>query len=154
MIAREETIAAISSMMSIVGLSNTNIGQSITQPLIESGEILRISNEIVQPYYREKSQRTLGFVADAFNDGLPYRVHRSEGAFFLWMWFPEMPISSRELYERLKQRDVLVISGDYFFYGLDEDWDHRNECIRVSFTMDDNVVRDGLQVIADEVGQL
>ena len=122
--------------------------------MIESGEILKISNEVVQPFYREKSLRTQTAVAELFRQDLPYRVHVSEGAFFLWMWFEGLPITSRELYQRLKARDVLVVPGNYFFFG-DEDpgWRHRDECIRVSFTQEDDVVAAGLKIIAEEVGK-
>ena len=151
-VADPETIRGISSMTSIVGLSNTNIGQAITLPMIESGEILKVSNEIVRPYYEQKSAHAQRMVSEFFPDNVSYRVHRSEGAFFLWMWFPDLPITSRELYERLKLRDVLVVPGNYFFFG-DEDgvWEHRNQCIRVSFTMDEATVADGIRIIADEV---
>ncbi|MCL4168584.1 UNVERIFIED_CONTAM: hypothetical protein GTU68_038742 [Idotea baltica] len=153
-VARDEVIRSMSSMMSIVGLANTNIGQAITRPLIQSGEILKLSQEVIQPFYREKSLRTQQVVAEVFDDALPYRVHRSEGAFFLWMWFEGLPITSRELYQRLKARDVLVVPGSYFFFGVDESpWPHRDECIRVSFTMPDEVVADGLKIIAQEVAR-
>jgi hypothetical protein len=49
-----EIIRALGSMSAIVGLSNPNIGQQITLPLIESGEILRLSREVVRPFYQEK----------------------------------------------------------------------------------------------------
>jgi valine--pyruvate aminotransferase len=154
-VAREETIQSLSSMTSIVGLANTNVGQEIVKPLVESGEILRLSNEIVQPFYRQKSQQAQDWVNEFFDDDLPYRVHRSEGAFFLWMWFEGLPISSRELYERLKKRDVLVVPGNFFFFGIDdENWRHRNECLRVSFTMPAEIVRDGFRVIAEEVAKV
>jgi len=153
-VAREDLIRSISSMTSIVGLANTNVGQTIAKPLIESGEILRLSNDVVQPYYREKSQQAQAWVREFFDDSLNYRVHRSEGAFFLWMWFEGLPITSRELYERLKQRDVLVVPGNYFFFGVDdESWPHRDECLRVTFTMPENVVREGYRVIAEEVAK-
>lgn len=153
-IARESVIKAIASMTSIIGLANTNVGQALVTPLIQSGEILRLSNDIVQPFYRQKSQRAQEFVKEFFDDTLPYRVHRSEGAFFLWMWFAELPISSRQLYERLKQRNVLVVPGDYFFFGIEEDdWRHRDECLRISFAMPDEIVRDGFRVIAEEVAK-
>lgn len=151
-VAREEVIRWISSLTSIVGLSNPNIGQAVMRPLVESGEILRLSNEVVQPFYREKSRQAQEWLREAMDDGLPYRVHRSEGALFLWLWFEGLPITSRQLYERLKARDVLVVPGSYFFFGLDDDdWRHRDECLRVSFTMPGQVVRDGLRVIAEEV---
>lgn len=151
-VARPEIVEAVSSMTSIAGLANTNTGQAITTPLIENGEILRLSNEVVQPYYRNKSQQAQRFVAEFFDDSLPYRIHVSEGAFFLWMWFEGLPITSRELYERLKRRDVLVVPGNYFFFGVDDQpWPHRDECLRVTFTMPEPIVRDGYRVIAEEV---
>jgi valine--pyruvate aminotransferase len=147
-----EIIRAMSSMNAITGLSNTNIGQQITLPLLESGEILRLSREVVRPFYQEKCQRALAAVAEAFREDFPWRVHRAEGALFLWLWFPGLPVSSAELYERLKRRGVLVIPGHYFFFGLDDrDWRHRQECVRLSYAMDEQVVHDGLRILAEEV---
>lgn len=151
-ITTPKLIRSLTSMTSIVGLSNTNIGQAIMSPLIESGEILRLSDEVVQPFYREKSRQALAWVDEFFDDTLPYHIHRSEGALFLWMWFEDLPITSRELYERLKKRDVLVVPGNYFFFGIDDDdWRHRDECIRVTFTMPEEDVREGIRIIGDEV---
>jgi len=153
-VAREDVIKALSSMTSIVGLANSNAGQAILGPLVESGEVLRLANEVVQPFYREKSRQAREWVREFFDDSLSYYVHRSEGALFLWMWFEGLPISSRELYERLKARKVLVVPGDYFFFGIGDDpWRHRDECIRVTFTMAEEVVREGFRMIAQEVAK-
>jgi valine--pyruvate aminotransferase len=147
-----EIIRAVSSMSAIVGLSNPNIGQQIMLPLIESGEVLRLSREVVRPFYQEKRDLALKAAAEAFGDDIEWAVHRSEGALFLWFWFPGLRINSKELYERLKKRGVLIIPGQYFFYGLDDPaWKHRDECIRVSYAMDEAAVRDGLCIIAEEV---
>lgn len=151
-IAREEIAAAVSSMSAIVGLANGNVGQQIMQPLVESGEILKLSNEVVKPFYVEKSRQARAWVEEAFDPELPYRVHLSEGALFLWLWFEDLPITTAELYERLKKRGVLVVSGHYFFFGLeDESWQHRQECIRMTYTMDERTVQGGIQIIAEEV---
>ena len=153
-VAREELIKGLSSMTSIVGLSNTNAGQAIIGPLVENGEVLRLSNEVVQPFYRAKSKQAAEFVEEFFDPDLPYRLHKSEGALFFWLWFEDLPISSRELYERLKARDVLVVPGNYFFFGIaDDDWRHRHECLRVTFTMPEETVRDGFRIIAEEVAK-
>lgn len=147
-----EIIRALGSMSAIAGLSNPNIGQQITLPLIKSGEILKLSREVVKPFYQEKCSRARQAAEEAFGDDFDWFMHRSEGALFLWFWFPGLPITSKELYERLKQREVLVIPGHYFFFGHDdESWSHRHECIRVSYAMDEAVVRDGLRIIAEEV---
>jgi len=154
-IANEKIAAAVSSMSAIVGRANGNIGQAIMEPLIRSGEILKLSSEVVRPYYVEKSRQARAWVDEEFDAALPYRVHLSEGALFLWLWFEDMPISSRELYERLKKREVLIVSGHYFFFG-DHDvdaWQHRHECIRMTFTMDERTVHEGIKIIAEEVAR-
>lgn len=149
-----EIIRALGSMSAIAGLSNPNIGQQITLPLIKSGEILQLSREVVRPFYQEKCRLARAAAEEAFGDDFEWFMHRSEGALFLWFWFPGLPISSKELYERLKKREVLVIPGHYFFFGHDDaDWKHRHECIRVSYAMDEAIVRDGLRIIAEEVRQ-
>lgn len=152
-VAEEGIVRALSSMTSIVGLANTNVGQAIVKPLVESGEILELARDVTRPFYEEKCAQARAFVEEYFPPDLDYYVHRSEGALFLWLWFPGLPVTTKELYERLKARDVLVVPGEYFFYGLDEDWPHRNECIRVTYTMPREVVREGFRIIAEEVAR-
>ena len=152
-IANAQVAAAIANMSAIVGLANPNIGQAIVRPMLESGEILTLSNEVVRPYYIEKSQFAQHCVKETFGDRFRYYVHRSEGALFLWLWFPDLSIKSKDLYERLKKRGVLIISGHYFFFGLDDsiDWPHRHECLRMTFTMSAEVVAEGIRIIGEEV---
>ncbi len=150
-----EIIRALSSMTAITGLSNPSIGQQITLPLIRSGEILDFSRDVIRPFYEEKSRFAQAAAKEAFGEKFPWMMHRSEGALFIWLWFPGLPISSAELYGRLKKREVLVIPGHHFFFGCDlENWPHSQECIRVSFAMDGATVRDGLAIIAEEVGKV
>ena len=148
-VAQSEIIQAIASMTAIVGLANCSIGQAIVLPLVESGEILRLAREVVGPFYKRKSELAQNWIAEYFNDSLDYHVHVSEGALFLWLWFRGMRISAETLYNRLKERGVLVVPGHYF--GVSEDWRHGHECIRLSFAMDEAVVREGIAILAEEV---
>lgn len=151
-VADAPIIRHVAALTSIVGLANNNIGQAIAGPLVESGELLRISDQLIRPFYLQKSAETQAMVREHFGASFPYRIHRSEGAFFLWLWFPELPISSRELYQRLKQRGVLVIPGDYFFYGLPpsgDAWPHRRQCLRVTFSQSTETVARGLGIMAE-----
>jgi valine--pyruvate aminotransferase len=155
-VADPEITAAVAAMSSVIGLSNPTVGQAIATPMIESGEILKLSNETVMPFYRDKSRQALAMVAESFGEDFEYYVHRSEGALFLWLWFPGLPVTTMELYRRLKERGVLVVPGGYFFFGLEENagdapWRHRDECVRMTFTMPEEVVRDGIRVIGEEV---
>ena len=149
-VASEEIIEAVASMNSVLSLAVPSVGAVLLHELVRSGRILEISQNIIQPFYARKVSDALAWVHEYF-EGTRYRVHRPEGALFLWLWFPDLPISSAELYRRLKARDVLVLSGHHFFPGLDEDWQHRDECIRVTYSQDSASVRKGISIIADEV---
>ncbi len=70
---------------------------------------------------------------------------------FFWLWFKDLPISSEELYQRLKKRGVLVVAGHHFFVGLDEDWAHKDECLRVTYSQSQEIVAQGIDIIAQEV---
>jgi valine--pyruvate aminotransferase len=83
--------------------------------------------------------------------GLPLVIHSPEGAFFLWLWFPGLPISSEELYRRLKQRNVLVLSGHHFFPGVQQDDPHQHECLRLSCAQPLASVQAGIAILAEEV---
>ena len=126
------------------------MGAAIVKSLFRSGEIISLARDIIKPFYREKAQAVLEQVFEEL-DGLDFHVHKPEGAFFLWLWFPELPITDGELYERLKKRGVLVVPGNYFFPGLKETWPHKNECIRINYSQDSQTVTAGIKIIAEEV---
>ena len=149
-VASEEIIDALASMNSVLSLAVPSVGAVLLHELVESGRILEISRDTIQPYYKAKVEAALEWVHESFA-GTDYRVHRAEGALFLWLWFPGLPISSNELYKRLKARDVLVLSGHHFFPGLDEEWQHRDECIRLTYSQDPESVRKGISIVAEEV---
>lgn len=149
-IGPEEIVEAVGSANAIMSLATGTFGQLMAEPLIESGEILSLSNDVIRPFYLEKSRRTLEWIDELFADGVDYSVHESEGAFFLWLWFKNLPVTTYELYTRLKARNVFVVPGRYFFFGLDEPWDHADECIRLNYAMPDAEVRRGLEIIAEE----
>jgi valine--pyruvate aminotransferase len=44
-----------------------------------------------------------------------------------------------------------VLSGHHFFPGLDEPWQHRDECLRISCSQAPDSVRAGIRLVADEV---
>ena len=46
---------------------------------------------------------------------------------------------------------MLIIPGHYFFPGLADEWKHKHECIRVTYSQSDDVVEQGIAIIAEEV---
>ena len=149
-IAQEEIIRIVSRMTSVFSLAPGGVGPGLALDLVSSGEITRISREVIRPFYESKVKRAVVQLQEEMS-GVPFSIHKPEGALFLWLWFEDLPITSRELYERLKERGVLVVSGHYFFPGLDAPWKHKDECIRVTYAQDDKVVEKGLSIIAEEV---
>lgn len=152
-IADKPVVELIRNMNAIVNLAPPNFGAMITKDLISSGEILRLSELLIKPYYQTKVEHAVNVLRKEL-ESIEYYIHKPEGAIFLWLWFPTLPISSNELYERLKERNVLVISGSYFFPGLTEDWDHAHQCLRITYSMDEKVVEEGIKIIAQELKTL
>lgn len=152
-IARPEIIRALANLNGILNLAPSGFGATLALELVRSGEIIRVSREIIEPYYRARMEQALGWLREELA-GLPYRVHKPEGALFLWLWVKELPISSRELYVRLKRRNVLVIAGEYFFPGLAEEWPHRHECIRITYSQEPEAVQRGIRIIGEELRRL
>ncbi|SHO50531.1 valine--pyruvate transaminase [Desulfopila aestuarii] len=149
-VARPEITRALASMNAIMSLSPGSFGAVLAEGLVKSGDIIEISRRLIRPFYQQKMERALAVVRREFA-GVPWRVHKPEGAMFLWLWFEEMPITSHELYERLKRRGVLVVSGHYFYPGIQDEWRHRDECIRATYSQNDDDVARGLAIIAEEV---
>ncbi len=152
-VASREIIKTISGINAVLNLAPSSFGAMLTTGLLKDGRILKLSREIIKPFYRKKMESAMAAVAEFFQ-GIDYRVHIPEGSMFLWFWFKDLPVSSRELYLRLKEKKVLVVSGDYFFPGLEPGWSHVDECIRVTYSQDDSDVRQGLKIISEEVRRL
>ncbi len=150
-IAREEIASAISEINGVMSLAPGGIGARMAMDMVRSGEIMQMSQEIIQPFYERKAFQTLEWFREELGD-VPCRIHKPEGALFLWLWFQDLPCSAAELYERLKARKTLIVPGHYFFPGMDhDDWSHKHECIRVTYAQDDAVVHEGVKIIANEV---
>ena len=152
-IADEPVINLIRNMNAVINLATANFGAMIAKDLISSGEILRLSQLQIKPYYQEKVTHAVE-VLNRELAGLNYYIHKPEGAIFLWLWLPDLPITSDELYERLKGKGVLIISGSHFFPGLEGEWEHKQQCIRITYSMDERVVEQGIKIIAEELKTL
>lgn len=153
-IAPPEIASAIGAMTAITGLANGNIGQQLVLPLVEDGTILDLGPKILRPFYEVRSRAAAEWAAEAFNSrGVDWAMHASEGAFFHWLWLRDLSIQTSVLYEKLKARNVLIVPGEYFFFGLDGDWPHSRECLRLNFSRPEDVVREGLSIIAEEAAR-
>ena len=152
-VANPEIIDAFARANTILSLACGNVGPALAKNLLAGDQLLQLSRATVAPFYRARMKHAVA-VFQRELEGLPFRIHQPEGAIFLWLWFAGLPVTSEVLYQRLKVRGVLVVSGHHFFPGLSEDWQHRHECIRVTYCQDAAMVERGAAIIADEVRQL
>ncbi len=150
-VADKQVIAALRGMNAVISLSPNNVGSALLQHAVESDQLLTVSQTHIRPHYQKQVTQTVQWLADAFDD-VPYRVHKPEGAIFVWLWFEQMQQSSAVLYQKLLENNVIVVPGHYFFPGLEnDDWAHKQQCIRVSYAQSAAAVQRGISIIAEQV---
>lgn len=152
-IANPVIIKAMSNLSGIMALSPGGIGPEIALPLVKTKEIIKLSDDFIKPFYQHKAEKAVALLQSKITNS-NFRIHKAEGALFLWLWFKDLPISSNELYKRLKSKGLLVVSGHYFFPGLDQGWQHTQECIRLNYAQEDTVVERGVTILADTINEL
>ena len=151
-VAHEKVIRAITAANAILSLAPGSAGPGLVSDMVADRSILDLSDNVIRPYYRQRAKQAVSWVNTAL-EGYPCRVHTPEGAIFLWLWFEGLPITSEKLYQRLKSRGVLVIAGEHFYPGLEGEWGHRHECIRISYAQDPASVEAGIHIIGEEVAR-
>ncbi len=149
-VAGEALIQAFSRANTVASLASGTLGPALALSLLDSGVMNSLSRDHITPFYQQRAQQSLALLREALK-GLPFRVHKPEGAIFLWLWLEGLPVTSRELYRQLKERGVLVVPGEEFFVGLGEDWGHQRECIRISYAQDPERVARGIAIIGETV---
>ncbi len=153
-LANPEIIQAISSLNAIINLAPTRFGAAIATPMLQNGSLKQLSNDVIRPYYAAQAEYAVELLQQELGN-YALAIHQPDGAIFLWLWFENLPISTSELYEQLKQRGTLIIPSEPFFVGLDtSDYRHARECIRMSIAGDKMVLKQGIETIGALVREL
>jgi valine--pyruvate aminotransferase len=111
-IANEEIIDSIVKMNAILNLSLGSIGPALVQDIVQSRDILHLSNNVIKHYYQRKAILAIDWIKRDLR-GIEYYIHKVEGAIFIWLWLPNLPIRCEALYQRIKQRGVIIVAGHY-----------------------------------------
>jgi len=152
-IANEQITQTMSALSGIITLAPNSVGAALMTRMIKNGEITNLTENVIKPFYRARLESTIHLFNDVFAD-LPVLMHKPEGAFFLWLWCQDLPISTKTLYARLKERNVFVIPGEDFFIDIDTKWSHTQECLRINYGQPEEIVRAGFEIIAEELRAL
>ena len=149
-VADESTIGAIGNMNGIISLAPGSIGPAIATEMIVRGDLLRLSQEVIKPFYQAKVSETIAIIRRYISEDRCL-IHKPEGAIFLWLWFRDLPISTEALYQRLKARGVLMVPGQFFFPGLEQAWPHTHQCMRMNYVPDSDKIERAVQILAEEL---
>ncbi|MCC5813855.1 MAG: aminotransferase class I/II-fold pyridoxal phosphate-dependent enzyme [Leptospira sp.] len=147
-VAKKEIASRISEMTAVMNLAPGNIGPKFLSKLLENDLMNKISRNMIQPYYQEKSIQVQSIIDSLFQKaGIDYTMHESHGALFLWVRFPYHKKNSQDIYKEAKNQGLFLIPGDWFFPGLEETFSHRNECIRLTYSRNLEEVSKGIEIL-------
>ena len=85
---------------------------------------------------------------------LPWFLHRGEGTIFAWLWLKDLPISDWDFYQQLKLLGEIVVPGSIFFHGLRDNWEHKNQCLRISLTGSNQEIDTAMSCLARVVARV
>jgi valine--pyruvate aminotransferase len=143
-VAATQVTELIRNANAINGLAPTRVGPELVLPLLSNHRLDELCETVIRPHYLSKQSLALNTLLEAAK-GLPIRVHRADGAMFLWVWFENLPGGTQKLYELAAAEGVVTVAGHHFFQGLTRQWQHANECLRVNYAGDPNTVETGIK---------
>lgn len=153
-IARPEICTALSNINAIAALASGSMGQVLATDLIRSGRLTRLASEAVRPFYEAKAEKCAAWIRKYFR-GQDFYFHRIEGSIFCWLYLPSLKIASKDFYARLKEKGVITVPGEYFFFGHEEQLKgndyphpHYDKCLRLNYSAADEIVEEGIRIIA------
>ncbi|MBD2137258.1 valine--pyruvate transaminase [Anabaena sp. FACHB-1237] len=147
-IGDENLIQVLESFQTNVGIHSSRYGQAIAARAIKSGELAKIAETVIRPFYQHKFDVLESTLDAAMPKNLPWFLHRGEGAIFAWLWLRDLPMTDWEFYQELKKVGVIAVPGSTFFPGLKEEWEHKNQCLRISLTGSDQEIAIAMKRLA------
>lgn len=153
-IGPEPLIRVLESFQTNLCIHSSRYGQAIAARAIASGALAEIATDVVRPHYQKKFDVVDSTLHEAMPKDVPWFLHRGEGAIFAWLWFQDLPMTDWELYQEIKESGVIVVPGEPFFPGLQGEWRHAKQCIRVSLTATDDEIATGMRHLAKTIEQV
>ena len=142
-----ELIQILESFQTNACIHSSRYGQAIAAKAIASGRLADLATRVIRPHYQRKLE-ILEKTLDATMPDIPWFIHQGEGAIFAWLWLKDLPMTDWEFYQELKQVGVIAVPGSTFFPGLKEDWQHKQQCLRISLTATEREIAEAMQRLA------
>ena len=147
-IGNKKWIQVLESFQTNAAIHSSRYGQAIAARAINSGRLAEISTNIIRPHYQKKLEILAATLDETMPQDRPWFLHQGEGAIFAWLWLKDLPITDWEFYQELKKVGVIAVPGSSFFPGLTEDWQHKNQCLRISLTAPESEIATAMERLA------
>ena len=146
-------IQILESFQTNACIHSSRYGQAIAAKAIASGKLADLATQVIRPHYQRKIE-ILENTLDAAMPDIPWYLHQGEGAIFAWLWLQDLPMTDWEFYQKLKQVGVIAVPGSTFFPGLKEDWQHKQQCLRISLTATEAEIAEAMKRLAKVAQQV
>ncbi len=147
-------IEIIESFQTNACIHSSRYGQAIAAKAIASGKLADIAENVIRPHYQRKIKVLEDTLDAAMPKDIPWYLHQGEGAIFGWLWLGDLPMTDWEFYQELKQVGVIAVPGSTFFPGLKEDWQHKQQCLRISLTATEPEIAEAMKRLAKVAQQV
>ncbi|MEL6930106.1 MAG: valine--pyruvate transaminase [Cyanobacteria bacterium J06600_6] len=148
-----QLIQILESFQTNACIHSSRYGQAIAAKAIASGKLADLAVHVIRPHYQRKIE-ILEQTLDAAMPDIPWYLHQGEGAIFAWLWLKDLPMTDWEFYQQLKQVGVIAVPGSTFFPGLREDWQHKQQCLRISLTATEVEIAEAMKRLAKVAQQV
>jgi valine--pyruvate aminotransferase len=151
----EAIIETLEGFQTTSSIHSSRLGQALAAEAISSGRLADVCLNFVRPFYQKRLKHLSDCAERLLPADCPWFMHRGEGSIFTWLWFKDLPITDWELYQRLKERRIIVVPGSTFFPGLkDPSWKHQSECLRLSLTASEEEIETALKILGEILREL
>ncbi len=142
----------LSAWASVHSLAVGEFSVQLAKRCLEKNRMNSLVQNGIKPFYSEQRDFTIKSIDAEFQKRkLPYLRHLADGAFFLWLHFPDLPISSQRLYQLCKDAGLVLVSGHYFFPGLVQSFSHSESCVRLTYCLEKGQIAKGIQILAEQI---
>lgn len=148
-ISNPDTIETLSSYAAVGNLAVGNLGVYMMDILFRKDILPLLAKNVLRPFYDKKRELAVSIFESEFQkQGVEYEIHDPMGGFFLWIRFPNLSVSNHKLYHLCKDKRLFIVSGHYFFSGLNSDFSHTQDCIRLTYCRKEEELARGAHILA------